>query len=74
MYNATSSNGEITNIKVVDLNGLYNFIVDYLLFWDQLLSQNYVWISKVLKFKFWITQTISDGEMTKVKVVDLDEF
>jgi hypothetical protein len=74
MYNATSSNGEITNIKVVDLNGLYNFVVDYLLFWDQLLSQNYVWISKVLKFKFWITQTISDGEMTKVKVVDLDEF
>jgi hypothetical protein len=27
-----------------------------------------------LKFKFWIVETKSDGEMTKTKVVDLDYF
>ena len=37
-------------------------------------SLTYVWSSHILKFKFWIIQTKSDKEMTKIKVVDLDDF
>lgn len=43
---------EMTNIKVVDLDEIYNFIVNAFFIWNRLLSQIYVWISYILKYKF----------------------
>ena len=34
-------------------------------------DENYVWF---LKFKIWIFQTALDGEMPKIKVVDLEKL
>ena len=39
-----------------------------------LLSQNLVQRSSIMKFEFLIVRTKSDGEMTKIKLVDLNEF
>jgi hypothetical protein len=61
MYTTTLSNGEITNIKVADLDGFYNFVVDDFFIWIHLVCQNVVWSCHILKFKFWIVQTKSDG-------------
>jgi hypothetical protein len=74
MYTTTLSDGEITNTKVVDLNGFYNFVVDDLFIWNHLMFQNIVWSYHILKFKFWIIQIKLDGKMIKAKVVDIDEF
>jgi hypothetical protein len=45
--------GETTKIKVVDPKMLYNFVVDNFLIWNHLVKENYVWISKILKFEFF---------------------
>jgi hypothetical protein len=45
--------GETTKIKVVDPKMLYNFVVDNFLIWNHLVKENYVWISKNLKFEFF---------------------
>ena len=74
MYTTTLLDGIITNTKVVDVVGFYNFIVYNLFMWNHLLYQNIVWSCHILKFKFWIVQTKSDGEMTKTKVVYLVGF
>ena len=47
-----SSNREMSRTKVVDLEKLYNFIVDNFFIWNHLVKENYVWISH-LKFKFF---------------------
>ena len=47
------SDGETTKIKVVDLEKLWNFVVDNFLIWNHLVKENYVWISKNLKFEFF---------------------
>jgi len=39
-----------------------------------LLCQNSIRIYQILKLKFKITQTNSDEEMTKTKIVGLNEF
>jgi hypothetical protein len=39
-----------TNIKVVGLEKLWNFVVNNVLVWNHLVMQNYVWI---LKFEFF---------------------
>ena len=72
--NITLSDEQITSIIVVDLDELYNFVVALFFSWDYLLFQNLVWSCHFLKFKIWIVQTKFDGEMTKIKVIDLDEF
>ena len=70
----TKSYRTVTKTKVVDLDELYNFVVDDFSIWNHLLLQNIIWISYILKFKFYIVQSNSDGEMTKRKMVDLNEF
>ena len=60
--------------KDVVTDEFYNFVSMSFSFWNHLLSQNYVRSSHSLTFKFWIVQTKSDGEMTSIKVVDIDEF
>jgi hypothetical protein len=65
---------EQTIKKVVDLYRFYNFVVDDFFSWNDLVSQNVVWSSQTLKFKFQIVQTEPDGEMTKTKVVDFIGF
>jgi len=52
----------------------HNFFVDNFSIWNHLLFQNFIWSSYILKFKFWIVHTISKEEITKTKVVDLDEI
>jgi hypothetical protein len=60
--------------KVVDLNELYNFVAAYFSIWNHFLSQNYIWVCYILKFKFRMVQTNSDEEMTKTKVVNPNKF
>ena len=64
----------MTKTRVVDLDELYNFVVDGFCIWNKLMSQNSIWSSHILKFKIQIVQTKSDREMTKTKVVGLDEL
>ena len=64
----------MTKTRVVDLDELYNFVVNGFCIWNKLMSHNSIWSSHILKFKIQIVQTKSDREMTKTKVVDFDEF
>jgi len=48
----TSSDKEMTKIKVVDLDELYNFVVDDFFIWNHLLSKNYVQSFYILKFNY----------------------
>jgi hypothetical protein len=64
----------MTKTKVVHLDALYNFVVDNFSIWNHLLPEKSIWISHILKFKFYIVQSNLDREMTKTKVVDLDEL
>jgi len=68
------SDGEVTKIKVVDLDEFYQLAVDDFFIWNHLLCQNYIRSSHILKSKFRIIQTKSYGEMTKIKVVYLDDL
>ena len=70
----TSSDEQMTKIKVVHLDELYNFHVHDFLRWNHLVFQNIVWICHFLKFKIWIIQIESHEKMTKIKVVYLDEL
>jgi hypothetical protein len=42
--------------------------------WNRFLFKNSIRSSQTLKFKFQIVQTELDGELTKIKVLHLDEF
>ena len=64
----------MTNTKVLDLNELYNFVLLTFSFEIILLCQNYIRIYQILKLKFKITQTNSDEEMTRTKIICLNEF
>ena len=57
-----TSKEKTTNMKVVGIEELWNFVVDNVLVWNHLVMQNYV----------WIFQTILDGKTTKIKVVGLE--
>ena len=70
----TLSNEELTKIKVLDLDEFYNFYIHNFFSLNHLGYQNLVWTCHFLKFKFWIVETLSDEEMTKIKVVNLDEY
>ena len=50
----TKSDREITKTKVVGLDELYNLAGDDLFIWNNLLSENSIWSSYILKFKFWM--------------------
>jgi hypothetical protein len=74
MYSTTLSDEQMTNTKVVDLDGFYNFYVDDFFSWNHLLFQNVVSSWYFLKFKFWSHKTKSHEKMTKIKVVDLEKL
>jgi hypothetical protein len=42
----------MTKIKVIDIDELYNFIVDDFFSWNHLVLENIVWSCYNLKFKF----------------------
>ena len=70
----TISDEQMTKIKVVNLDEFYNFYVRDIFSWSHLMFENDVWSCYFLKFKIWIVQTKSHEKMTKIKVVDLDDF
>jgi hypothetical protein len=58
-------------IRAVDLEKLYNFVVEHFLIWINFANES---TSTFLKFEIWIFQTTSDGETAKTKVVDLEKY
>jgi ferredoxin-fold anticodon binding domain-containing protein len=68
------SNDKMTKIKVVDIHELNNFGIHHFLCWNQFGSQILVRTCRFSKFKNWKVQILSNDEMTKIKVVDLDEL
>jgi hypothetical protein len=46
-----TSKEKTTNMKVVGIEELWNFVVDNILVWNNLVMQNYVWILKFELFK-----------------------
>ena len=53
--------------KVVDIDVLYNFVVDDLFSWNHLVFKNVIWSCHNLKFKIYIGQLNLNGEITKIK-------
>ena len=45
-------NGETAKMKVVDLEKLWNFVVDNFFIWNHLVKENYIWISQIWNSKF----------------------
>ena len=60
----------MTKTKVVDIDELYNFVVYDFFSWNYLVFENIVWSCHNLKFKYYIDQSNSDGEITKIKLID----
>ena len=46
------SDEEMIKIKVIDIDELYNFVVDDFFSWNHLVFENIVWSCHNLKFKF----------------------
>jgi len=44
--------GETTEMKVIDLEKLYNFVVDNFFVWDHFVKENYVWTSQIWNLNF----------------------
>jgi hypothetical protein len=44
---------QMTKIKVIDLEKLYNSVVEHFLIWINFASEKYVWILKNLKFEIF---------------------
>ena len=60
--------------KVIDIDELYNFVIDDFFIWNHLVFENIVWSCHNLKFKFYIGQSNSDEKITKIKLVDLNKL
>jgi hypothetical protein len=58
----------------VDLDELWNFGIHHFLIWHYLVFEKLASSCRFLKFKIWIVQTESYGEMTKIKFIHLDEL
>jgi hypothetical protein len=67
----TTSDGEMTKTKVVDLEKLCNCSWQHFHLKSSLKEK--LW-QNFLTFEIQILQTTSDGEMTKTKVVDLEKL
>jgi hypothetical protein len=65
----TVSNGETFEIKVVDLEKLWNFVAYNIFVRKHIINKKTTFES--LKFEFQILETASKGETPKMKVVDL---
>jgi hypothetical protein len=70
----TESDEEVTKIKFVHLDELRNFDIHHFLIWHHLVFENLASNYHFLRFKILIIQIESNGEMTKLIVVDLDKF
>ena len=49
---STTSDGQTSITKVVDLEKLCNFVVDNFFIWSYLIKENYVWISQIWNLNF----------------------
>ena len=70
----TSSDEQMTKIKVVHPDELYNFYAHDFFRWNHLMFQYVIWIYHFLKFKIWIVQTESHENMTKIIVVQHNKW
>ena len=67
-----TSDGKTLNIKVVEIEKLWNFVVHNFFIWNHLSSQNMVCIYQIWnKFKIQILQITSDEKTLNIKIVDL---
>ncbi len=57
----------MTKTKVEDIDELYNFVIDDFFSWNHLVFKDVIWSCHNLKFKFYIGQSNSDGEITKIR-------
>ena len=62
---------KMTKIKVIDLDELYNFVVDDFFSWNHLVFENIVWSCHIFKFKFKLFKQMLYRKMTKIKVVNI---
>ena len=70
----TLSSGKVTYLKFADLDELWIFGIHDFFIWHHLVFQKHDARCHFLKFKIWIVQTLSNGVMTQVRFVDLDEL
>jgi len=68
----TTSDGETSKTKVVDLEKLYNFIVDDFFIWNNLYKKKSREFPHIWNSNFF--QTKSDENKLYIKVVDIDEI
>ena len=64
----------MTKIKVADSDVFNNFYIHHLYTWNHLVVENQVWSYHFLKFKIWTVQILLNKKMTKIKLIDSDEF
>ena len=57
---------EMTKIKVVDLDELYNFGIHHFFSWNHLVFQNLVRTCHFLNLKIWIAQTLSNEKNDQI--------
>jgi hypothetical protein len=48
----TIPDDQMAKIKVVSIENLWNFIVEPFIIWITFINEKYVWISRILNFKF----------------------
>ena len=64
----------MTKIKVLDLDELFNFVVDDFFNWNHLVFENVVWSCHIFKFKFKLFKKCYIEKISKIKVIDLDKL
>ncbi len=64
----------MTEIKVIDIDELFNFVVDNFFSWNHLVFENIVWSCHIFKFKFKLFKKKLHRKVIKIKVIDLDEL
>ena len=70
MFTITLSNEEITKIKVVDLDELYNFGIHHFFSWNHLMVENLIRTYHFfLNLKIWIAQTLLNEKNDQINTV-----
>jgi hypothetical protein len=57
---------QMTKIKAVYFQKLYNFVVEHILNWINFYNKKYVWISKIWKFEFFIRSLMEKQSKLKL--------
>jgi hypothetical protein len=65
----TITNGQMIKIKVVHIEKLWNFVVEFFLIWITFVNEKYHWI-----FEIWKFEIFENGETFKIEVVDLEKL